>query len=217
MSNLPPPGCWSCGREPSDEDIVVRSLLHPRTERNGGPVTILRCPGCTVETVVDEMPDGSVVLSTRESAGLGNGRAAALLEGAEGRRILQKARDWTERWQSALDAVRSTRRARRRTDSMPPPPRPNPRRRTAPPPPPPPEAPPPRSNDLPATPAQARAVLGVTRDSSDREVDKAYREQSRKCHPDLVAHLDKDFQELAHAKFLRLQRAHEILKKGRKR
>jgi DnaJ-class molecular chaperone len=44
-----------------------------------------------------------------------------------------------------------------------------------------------------------------------REIDAAFRKASRKCHPDLVAHLDEDFQRLAHGKFLRLKRAHEIL------
>jgi DnaJ-class molecular chaperone len=42
-------------------------------------------------------------------------------------------------------------------------------------------------------------------------VDAAYRAAARRCHPDLVAHLDAEFQALAHEKFLRIARAHAIL------
>jgi hypothetical protein len=64
---------------------------------------------------------------------------------------------------------------------------------------------------LPRTPAEARELLGVPAGASRKEVDAAFRRASRKCHPDLVAHLDEEFQRLAHDKFLRIKRAQELL------
>jgi DnaJ-class molecular chaperone len=51
----------------------------------------------------------------------------------------------------------------------------------------------------------------VAEDATREEIEAAFRRASRRCHPDLVAHLDEEFQRLAHEKFLRLKRAQEIL------
>jgi DnaJ-class molecular chaperone len=64
---------------------------------------------------------------------------------------------------------------------------------------------------LPSTPEEARQLLGVAPRATRKEIDAAFRKASRKCHPDLVAHLDEDFQRLAHEKFLGIKRAHDIL------
>jgi len=222
VSSLPPPGCWSCGRLPSEEDIRIRSLLHPRAERDGGPVTILRCPECAAETVVEEIPGGDVVLATLYSAGLSDGVAATLFDGPDGREQRRRAQAWTALWHDALVAMRLTRAAQRRSDAKPPPrSRPQPRpasagpkkrsRKRAP------DPALPRSprTGLPSTQAEARGILGIAASAAAKEIDRAYREMSRKCHPDLVAHLDEDFQRLAHEKFLRLKRAHELLRPRR--
>jgi len=212
---LPPPGCWSCGAVPSEEDIARGTVLRPREEGEGGPWTRLLCPACGVEGALEAGTEGAPVLAPPEAAGVDLPAVATLLEGRPGRDLRRRAREWMRRYGAGLEALRSG-----RTRGAPPPP---------------PSPPPPRGRDrrgspggraspphppvarslapagLPSTPAEARAVLGLPDGATRKEIDAAYRKASRRCHPDLVAHLDEDFQHLAHEKFLRIQRAREIL------
>ncbi len=55
------------------------------------------------------------------------------------------------------------------------------------------------------------ALLEVPRDASREEIKAAYRRAVARYHPDKVAHLGKEFQELAHRKFLAIQEAYERL------
>ncbi len=59
--------------------------------------------------------------------------------------------------------------------------------------------------------AEALELLGVTATASRAEIERAFRERSRTCHPDKVAHLDAEFQELAERKFKRLRKACDLL------
>lgn len=58
-------------------------------------------------------------------------------------------------------------------------------------------------------------VLGLRPGASLEEVKSAYRKAVSMYHPDKVAHLGKEFQELAHRKLLAIQKAYEALTKGR--
>ena len=58
---------------------------------------------------------------------------------------------------------------------------------------------------------EALEILGVEAAASRDEIDRAFHERSRTCHPDKVAHLDAEFQELAERKFLRLKSAYDLL------
>jgi len=58
-------------------------------------------------------------------------------------------------------------------------------------------------------------VLGVSKNSSNEEIHKAYRNLANKYHPDKVAHLGKEFIELANEKFTKIQEAYEIIKRER--
>ena len=50
-------------------------------------------------------------------------------------------------------------------------------------------------------------ILGIARNASDEEVKKAYREMSRKYHPD--AYVDNPLADLAEEKFKQVQEAYE--------
>jgi DnaJ-class molecular chaperone len=50
-------------------------------------------------------------------------------------------------------------------------------------------------------------VLGVPRDASPEDVTRAYREQMKRYHPDRVADLGPELQQVAHQKSLDIQRA----------
>lgn len=82
-------------------------------------------------------------------------------------------------------------------------------------PPPPREAPQPAGDvpEAPATDAEAWSILGLEVGASEAEVDKAFQIRSKTCHPDKVAHLDTEFQELAERKFRRLRAAYERLRR----
>ncbi len=55
------------------------------------------------------------------------------------------------------------------------------------------------------------ALLGVTAESSDSEIRKAYRHQLALYHPDKVAHLGDELKAVAHRKTLQIQSAFEAL------
>lgn len=58
-------------------------------------------------------------------------------------------------------------------------------------------------------------ILGVRRGATPEEIKAAYRKAVSLYHPDKVAHLGKEFQELAHKKLIAIQQAYETLTKGR--
>jgi DnaJ-domain-containing protein 1 len=60
------------------------------------------------------------------------------------------------------------------------------------------------------------AVLGVPRGASVEAVTQAYRERLKEYHPDRVANLGRELQELAHQKTLDIQRAYAELTRARK-
>jgi preprotein translocase subunit Sec63 len=55
------------------------------------------------------------------------------------------------------------------------------------------------------------AVLGVGRGASREEIVQAYREQLKRYHPDRVADLGPELQQVAHRKTVDLQRAYAEL------
>lgn len=61
------------------------------------------------------------------------------------------------------------------------------------------------------------AILGVSRNTTQEEIKKAYHELAAKYHPDKVNHLGDEFKELAHKKFIRIQKAYQKLSKERLR
>jgi hypothetical protein len=59
-------------------------------------------------------------------------------------------------------------------------------------------------------------LLEVPRSASPEEIKAAYKRAVTRYHPDKVAHLGKEFQELAHTKLLAIQQAYETLHGGRR-
>jgi len=60
------------------------------------------------------------------------------------------------------------------------------------------------------------ALLDVSPRASPEEIKTAYRRAVARYHPDKVAHLGKEFQELAHKKLLAIQQAYETLQGTRR-
>ncbi|HSB71862.1 MAG TPA: DnaJ domain-containing protein [Candidatus Methylomirabilis sp.] len=54
-------------------------------------------------------------------------------------------------------------------------------------------------------------LLEITPQASPEEIKAAYRRAVTRYHPDKVAHLGKEFQEMAHNKLLAIQQAYETL------
>ena len=57
-------------------------------------------------------------------------------------------------------------------------------------------------------------ILGVTKESTDKEIKKAYRNLSKKYHPDKVQHLGEEFQSFAKEKMQKLNEAYKALSKS---
>lgn len=58
-------------------------------------------------------------------------------------------------------------------------------------------------------------ILGVEPSASDDEIREAYREKSKKNHPDLVTHMSSDFQKLAEEKLKEINWAYSKIRKER--
>ncbi len=58
-------------------------------------------------------------------------------------------------------------------------------------------------------------VLEITPDATDSELKSAYRDMVMKYHPDRVAHLGKDFTDMAHEKFQIIQNAYQSIAQER--
>ncbi len=56
-------------------------------------------------------------------------------------------------------------------------------------------------------------ILGVEEGASEEDIKKVYKKLVAKYHPDKVQHLGKEFQELAHKKFVAIHKAYDILMK----
>ena len=58
------------------------------------------------------------------------------------------------------------------------------------------------------------AILEVSPRASPEEIKAAYKRAVVRYHPDKVAHLGKEFQDMAHQKMLAIRRAYETLQGG---
>ncbi len=56
-------------------------------------------------------------------------------------------------------------------------------------------------------------ILGVRESDSLEDIHRAYKELSKLYHPNMVNHLGKEFQEMAHEKFIRIEGAWERVRK----
>jgi len=56
-------------------------------------------------------------------------------------------------------------------------------------------------------------VLGVDRTASQEAIRAAYRSRMKEYHPDKVAHLGSELQDLAHAKSQQIERAYRRLRR----
>lgn len=55
-------------------------------------------------------------------------------------------------------------------------------------------------------------ILGVSSNATQQEIQRAYRKLAKQYHPDKVAHLGKDLQDLAEKRFKDIQNAYDQLK-----
>jgi preprotein translocase subunit Sec63 len=58
-------------------------------------------------------------------------------------------------------------------------------------------------------------ILGVSRNADNEQIKEAYREQSKKNHPDLVTHMSSDFQKLAEEKLKTINSAYSKIRAER--
>lgn len=54
-------------------------------------------------------------------------------------------------------------------------------------------------------------ILGLKQNATKEEIRTAFKKLAAQYHPDKVQHLGKEFQELAHKKFVKIKKAYEIL------
>lgn len=178
--------CPKCHTPYRAADIAAHGVLRPRTQARGGPLMDYRCASCGRR--IRLVPHGA-----GRYAPPGQPPPQPVPES-------QRRPHWV-----GPDGHASTREA------PPPPPREAPAPEAEPPPH---EIPDPEPSPVvaPANDIQrALDVLGVGPGASRAEIEAAFRQRSKTCHPDKVAHLDDDFQTLATEKFRALREAYELL------
>lgn len=62
--------CWACGHPFTAQRVRRDSLLCPRTEANGGPYELYRCPACRRESRIETTPHGRMYASPEHEIGL---------------------------------------------------------------------------------------------------------------------------------------------------
>ncbi len=68
-----------------------------------------------------------------------------------------------------------------------------------------------RKNSEKKTGKTPHEILGLDKNATKKEIQAAYRKLVKQYHPDRVAHLGKEFQELANKKFIEIQNAYNSL------
>jgi uncharacterized membrane protein YkvA (DUF1232 family) len=71
----------------------------------------------------------------------------------------------------------------------------------------------PGNQEFPEQDEDPYTILGLQYSASDEEIKTAYKKLAAQYHPDKVQHLGKEFQELAHNKFVAIQKAFDTLMK----
>lgn len=199
------PCCWRCATPVPPQRIEVETVLRTRTAEDGGPYRLWTC-ACGADCGALRNAAGDWLLHPLEGL-----TEPGLLDRLVPRCSRDALRDAVAWWERHHGDVERFRRATKARAAPPPPPPPRPRR------------PPPRARGRPAAPAprddvDARSpyeLLGVAPDADARAVRSAYRRALKLCHPDRVANLDADLQELAHRKSKALRRAYEQLLRER--
>ena len=217
-----PLACWRCGVAVPRRRVEIESVLRSRSKDEGGPYRVFSC-GCGADCGALRNRAGDWLLHPLE--GLEEPGFLDRLVPRQGHDAQRAAMDWWLRHRAAVERFRrAPRRAGADAPRPPPPPPPPPRSRTRRKPPgdePRRRRPPPR--DEPRTPpprvdVDARAphdLLGVSPDADADTIRRAYRKALKLCHPDRVANLDPEIQEVAHRKAKALRRAYETMLRHR--
>lgn len=209
-----PVTCWHCAALVDGRRLRAESVLHSRTQEEGGPYSAWTCT-CGIECGVLHDGAGSWLLYPLEGyddPGLLDRLAPRVSRAAQDTAVLwwKRHRARVERFRQRAAAARGpTQRSRaqsqQRTSARErrrPAPEPQPRR-----------TPPPRRDPVPPAIEQrsAHELLGVAPGAAADEIRKAYRKALKLCHPDRVANLDPEIQDVAHRKAKALRRAYEDL------
>ena len=199
--------CWFCGDLIEIAQIESHGILTPRDPARGGPFYRLRCEGCGRLILCERSDAGAYLCSPPEITPLVDvffacfDRDLAL--------DLDRKREWFEENAGLRDRFfaglvepvflgsageeRRASRAKGKKRAR----RPDGGEKTRP--------------GEPAEVFDPYKVLGLREGATREEFIKAFRELAKKYHPDRFAHLDEEFQVLAHRKFLRLRRAYDVL------
>jgi DnaJ-domain-containing protein 1 len=186
-------------------------VLHTREKAAGGPYRVWSC-GCGMDCGALENRAGDWLLYPLE--GLEEPGILDRLVPRHSREAQRAAVEWWQRHRAAVERFRRATRPRRERRTPPPPPsgrekRAGERGSTRRKPPPRPASPPP-----PADPYEGQSpyeLLGIEPGPDAPTIKSAYRRALKLCHPDRVANLDPDLQDVAHRKSKALRRAYEEL------
>ncbi len=221
--------CWQCASTVPPERLDVEAVLRVRSAADGGPYREWRCvcgteSGALVNTAGawllyplegEDDPDLIERLIPRYSRAHQDAAVAWWRRNAAAvERFRRDVTDRPPRSQSNPGPDRTQRpppRPKARTQEQPPPrkktERRSPRsdqRRSRP-------APPETRPDNDVDRRSPHELLGIKRGATEDEIGRAYRKALKLCHPDRVANLDADIQDLAHRKAKALRRAYEQL------
>lgn len=198
--------CPECSIHIPLDDFVADGFLRTRAAKAGGPYYELDCPGqdCEVVLLLERESDGERVVSVRGSGLIGRSGSSRQRFPAESRKDHRGAETSgadtsgagassghqsgaSDRGGDARDERDAgEERTRRRRARVPSP------------------------DDEPSI-AECRTLLGVEPMADRDAVQAAFREKSKRMHPDRFVEFDADFQRLAHEKFIRLKQARDRL------
>ena len=218
--------CWGCFEGFTKKHVLRDSILRARTEADGGPYYLYRCPRCQRESRVERTPRDRLSSSPERDFSpveylfawlppmnpvdflkvlqwhydYAEQRAAFFARDGDGRYLkggwFRRLRRWLRRGQPRRPSSRPRRERRRQRLEE--------RRREQS------SGPPPASTPQPSAPHPYQ-ILGVGQDASTEEIRAAFRKLARTWHPDKIGSEDPASLEEANRRLQQLVEAYEQL------
>lgn len=195
--------CLFCRKTFTEKDLLKRGVIKSRSKSRGGPYFIYKCAHCREEMKCLRGDRGWILEAPHEEWGIFEFFRRVLegslpllgIEEGKGARVFGSSRASSTRGSPPRGGDSRKGEKKEEKDA---------KKRTVPP-----------TGRVPEQWRTFYKILEVDHSASREDVVRAFRSLSKKVHPDRFINCDKEFQRLAHQKFIELKKAYDTLLRER--